>query len=94
MAVQAALGLLFSDRDRDADWIRATWFGNDLVTLSIAVPLLVAGAVSARRGSSCGLLVWLGVLGYSVYNYAFYLFGAALNAFLLLYAIALVTAFI
>src|SRR4029079_1974724 len=47
--------------------------------------------VSGRHASASirAELLWLGTLGYSVYNYAFYLFGAALNAFFPLYAIAL-----
>jgi hypothetical protein len=31
------------------------------------------------------VLLWLGAVGYAFYNYAFYLFGAALNAFFPLY---------
>ena len=89
MATQAVLGLAFPDQYRDADWIRATWFGNDWVTLGLAAPLLVIALVPAARGSSRGILLWLGVLGYGVYNYAFYLFGAALNVFFPLYVACL-----
>ena len=92
MAAQASTELLFPDRYRDARWIRATWFGNDWVTLAIATPLLVASIVAARRGSSRAVLVWLGTLAYAGYNYAFYLFGAALNVFFLFYVCALVAA--
>jgi len=31
------------------EWIKATWFGNDWVTLMVAVPLLVI----ARRSPCC-----------------------------------------
>ena len=79
MALQASTGLLFESQYRDVDWIRATWFGNDWVTLLVAVPLLFAGLVRAAAGSIRGLLLWLGLIGYALYNYAFYLFGAALN---------------
>lgn len=85
MATQAVLGLAFPGQYRDAEWIRATWFGNDWVTLGLAAPLLVIALVPAARGSTKGTLLWLGVLGYGIYNYAFYLFGAALNVFLPLY---------
>ena len=34
--------------------------------------------------------LWLGVLGYAFYNYAYYLFGAALNAFFPIYVVTLV----
>ena len=43
----------------------------------------------ARSGSLRGELLWLGATGYVVYNYAFYLFGAALNPFFPLYVIIL-----
>ena len=39
MVTQALLGLLASGNYRDVAWIKAAWFGNDLVTLLIAVPL-------------------------------------------------------
>lgn len=85
MAVQSILGRAFPEQYRDAEWIRTTWIGNDWITLALGTPLLVAALLLTRRGSTRGLLLWLGMLGYSVYNYAFYLFGAALNVFLPLY---------
>ena len=92
MLAQSALGLLFRGQYRDAEWIAATWLGNDWVTLLVALPLLGAGLVLARRRSQRGLLLWLGMLGYAIYNYAYYLFGAALNAFFPLYLAAVITA--
>lgn len=92
MLVQSGLGLLLPGEYRDVDWITATWLGNDWVSLVVATPLLAAGLVLARRGSPRGLLLWLGALGYAAYNYAFYLFGAALNTFFLLYVAAVVLA--
>lgn len=86
MAAQAGLGLLFPAQYRDADWITATWFGNDCFTLVVAVPLLVMVLVLGRD-SIRGLLLWVGLLGYGVYNYAYYLFGAELNAFFPLYVL-------
>ena len=90
MAVQAALGLALPDRYRDAAWIKAAWFGNDGVTLLVAVPLFAAALLRARRGSVRALLVWLGTVAYVAYNYAYYAVGAALNVFFPLYVGALV----
>ena len=90
MAAQAVLGRVLEGQYRDVAWIRATWFGNDLVTLLLAVPLLVTALVLVRRGSVRALILWLGVLGYSAYNYAYYMLGAALNAFFPLYVLLLV----
>lgn len=83
MAIQSALGLLHPEWYRDAGWIKTTWFGNDWVTLVVAVPLMLYGAT--HRGSPSRMLLWLGTLGYAIYNYAFYLFGAALNVFFPIY---------
>ena len=90
MLVQSVFGRLLQGQYRDVEWIKATWFGNDWVTLVVAVPLLAVAVVLARRGSTRGLLLWLGMLGYAAYNYAYYLLGAALNAFFVLYVSALV----
>jgi hypothetical protein len=92
MVTQASLGLLFPAAYRDVDRIRAAWFGNDLVTLIVAVPLLLAGLLLVDRGSVPGLPLWLGVIWYAAYNYGFYLFGAELNAFFLMYVVAILLA--
>jgi hypothetical protein len=90
MALQAALGLAFPGEYRDEEWIRLSWWGNDLVTLLFAAPALVASAIVSARGSRRASLVELGVVGYGVYNYAFYAYGAALNRFFILYVVAVV----
>lgn len=90
MAAQALFGLLVPGAYRDIAWIKATWFGNDLVTLLVAVPLLAGSVLFASRGSTRARLAWLGILAYAVYNYAYYLLGAALNVFFALYVLAFV----
>lgn len=90
MTVQAAAGILAPAVYRDAGWITAAWYGNDLVTLFVAVPLLVWSLHRARSGSLTGALAWYAMLAYATYNYAYYLFGAEMNAFFLLYAVLFV----
>jgi hypothetical protein len=92
MLAQAALGLGLRSQYRDVAWIAATWLGNDGVTLIVAFPLLIAAAAFSARGSARARLVWLGTLAYALYNYAYYLFGATLNAFFPLYLCALISA--
>lgn len=92
MAAQSVLGLMFRDAYLDAPWIKAAWFGNDLITLILAVPLTIAALVLTRRGSVRGLLFWIGMLGYAVYNYAYYMLGVELNVFFPLYVAALLAA--
>lgn len=83
--VQSAGGLFIGNLYRDNAWVISAWYGNDLVTLIVAVPLFVAALILSIRGSQRAQLVWLGMLAYMLYNYAFYLFGAALNNFFLIY---------
>jgi hypothetical protein len=90
MAVQASAGLLRPGLYRDVEWIRATWFGNDGVTLLVATPVLVLALLRLPAGSERARLLWYGALGYEVYNYAFYMLGAALNALFPLYVAAFV----
>jgi hypothetical protein len=84
-AVEAAGGLLLPGLYRDNLFISSAWKGNDLVTLLVAVPILVAALVFAVRSSGRAQLVWVGMLDFMLYNYAFYLFAAAFNWFFLLY---------
>ena len=89
MVLQSVLGLVFQSitatwsgsRRRGSATIGSRWWSQS--------PLVIA-PLMARRGSVQGLLSWFGLIGYGVYNYAYYLFGAALNAFFLLYVVAFV----
>lgn len=86
LATIASLGGLFLDGlYRDNTFVTSLWGGNDFVTLVVAVPMLVATLILSRRGSQRALLVWLAMLNYMLYNYAFYLFAAAFNWFFLIY---------
>jgi hypothetical protein len=92
MLAQALSGLLFANLYQDLEPIRTGWLGNDVVTLVCAVPLLLVGSVRARQGSIRGLLLWVGLLWYALYNYAFYLLGTALNVHFSLYVAAVLLA--
>lgn len=84
-AVAAGGGVLWPGLYRDNPLVTAAWLGNDLVTLLVAVPTLAASLVLARGGSPRARLVWLGMLLYMLYNFLFYLFGAAFNSLFLAY---------
>ncbi|MFL6079395.1 MAG: hypothetical protein ACJ714_05645 [Ornithinibacter sp.] len=91
MVVQAALGLAVGGLYPEQSWAVAAFRGNDLVTLLVAAPVLALAMVaSRRRESSASVLVWLGMLHYGVYNYAYYAFGAAFSSVFLLHVAALV----
>lgn len=84
-AVASAGGIVIDDLYQDNLLVTSAWYGNDLVTLLVAAPTLVTALLLASRGSQRAQLVWLGMLDYTLYNYAFYLFGAAFNSFFLIY---------
>ena len=84
MVVISVLGLTVEGLYHDGPWAAEAFRGADLVTLVLAAPLLLVGTLLARRGSARGTAVWLGMVGYAIYNYAFYVFGPNFNdAFLL-----------
>ena len=86
LALMASSGGLFMETlYRDNTFIRAAWRGNDVVTLVAAVPAMLFALYRSRKGSARAHLLWLGSLGYMLYNYIFYLYGAAFNVFFLLY---------
>lgn len=86
LAVVVSVAGLFGGIYRDNTWITAAYQGTDIVTLVLAVPLLIAGALLSRRGSARGHLLWVAMLAYMLYGYCFYLFGAAFNVMFLAYA--------
>jgi hypothetical protein len=90
MAAQAATGIAFPRLYRDVGFALDAWRVNDPVTLFVASPIALVSLVFAWRGSTRALLVLLGTMQYALYNYAFYLFGAALNVHFLLYVAAFV----
>lgn len=79
MVIASATGLLIDGLFTDGAWAREAFRGGDLTTLAVAVPILIGSLVFARRGSHAAQAVWLGVLAYSVYNYAYFAFGAEFN---------------
>ncbi len=86
MATASAVGVFATDwLYRDNALITATFRGQDMVTLVVAVPLLLVGLVLEMRGSPRGRVLWLGMLFYSMYAYLFYAVAAAFNQFFLLY---------
>lgn len=84
--VVSAGGFFIGNLYRDNNvFALSAWAGNDLVTLFLALPLLLGSLFLYIKGSLRGQLFWLGMLDYNIYNFAFYLFGAAFNYFFPLY---------
>jgi len=93
MSLQSAFGVLLNPY-RDIAWIALSWLGNDAVTLLLVCPLLAAALTGTRPSQPRWQLARLGLLGYGIYNYAFYMLGAALNAMFPLYIALFVAAFV
>jgi len=79
MAVASAAGVLVRGVYPDGPWAREALRGGDLVTLVLAVPLLLGALIFSARGSRRAQVVWLAMLGYAIYTYAYYVFGAEFN---------------
>lgn len=81
--ITAITSLFFSQLYRDNAFVKTAWYANDWVTVGMSAATLVSlfyvGKFAKAR------LVLVGLLGYFVYNYAFYLFGAFFNVLFLLY---------
>ena len=72
----------------ETPWAREAFRGGDLATLLVAVPLLVGALLAVRRGSVRAQALWIGVLFYTLYMYAYAVFGATFNAAFLLHIAA------
>lgn len=87
LAVLASVaGLLFDGAYREAAPMAEMLRGYDLVTLVFVVPALVLSQLQASRGSDRAQLIWVGMLAYLVYTYAYYLLGTPFNDLFLLHA--------
>jgi len=100
-AIASAGGLIVNSLYQDNEFIKAIWKGNDIVTLFVVIPSMAITLFFTLRKSFKAQLIWMGTLWYMIYNYIFYMYGAAFNKFFLLYVIiftvsvyALVLAFI
>jgi hypothetical protein len=93
-ALASAGGLLINNLYRDNDFVKLAWRTNDMITLFVVVPLLIISVFLSQKGFQRWLLIWIGLLGYTFYNFAFYLFGTAFNLFFLVYtALVSISAF-
>lgn len=81
--VATATGLFAKDIYRDNVFVQTAWQANDWLTLLTVLPLMLF--VLLTKKTIRVHLLWAGLLGYLIYNYAFYLFGAAFNKAFLVY---------
>ena len=83
--VATTVGLFVPDFYRDARVLLPQVYGQDLLTLAVAVPAFGISLYYATRGSLPAYVAWLGVTGYLLYTYASYSFVTAFNELYLVY---------
>jgi hypothetical protein len=81
----SAAGLLIGGLYEDDESLVAMLRGYDLIALVVVAPVLGATLLPAIRTRPRAQLLWVGMLAYSVYNYALYLFGTQYNSAFLLH---------
>lgn len=86
MCIQTISSLIFPIY-LDTNWVKDTWFGNDLVTLLIVCPLFLLTILIRKPLFK---IIHLGCLGYVVYNYIFYLLGTEINRLFLVYILLVI----
>lgn len=85
MIVASGGGLFLDGLYLDSLNVEAALRGGDLVNLLVAAPILLVAMSLAGRGSIRAHLVWLAVLAYAAYGYAYYVFGPTFNDFFLIH---------
>lgn len=70
---------------RETPYSRTGGYSSDLIDLFLVLPILLISGIRGYRGSLPARLVWLGTLGYLLYNLVFYAFGVRFNPMFLVY---------
>ena len=85
LAAGSAAGLFIGGLYRDPASVAAMFRGYDLVALMVIAPSLAVTLLPALRQSARALLVRTGLLAYSVYHTAVYVFGTEFNDIFLIH---------
>jgi hypothetical protein len=85
LAAGSVAGLFVDGLYRDPASVAAMFRGYDLVTIAIVVPSLAVTLLPALRRSARAILVRTGLLAYSVYHSAVYVFGTEFNDIFLIH---------
>jgi len=84
-AAASALTLFLPDLLRGPDVMNGSARGTGLIVVFVTVPLLIAAMWATARGSTLGLLVWLGAVAHVLYQSVLFLFATPSNDLFLLY---------
>lgn len=83
-AATSGLTLVVPDVLRGPAVMNGSARGTGLVVLFVTVPVLVVGMRATARGSTIGLLVWLGAIAHVLYQSVLFLFATPFNHLFLL----------
>jgi len=90
--IASAVGVFYPAVFRDTSVTAGNARGTDLVLIVVALPALVIAMALTARGSLRAQIVWLGTLGYILYNALFFAFAVAFNPLFLVYIAVLALA--
>ncbi len=85
LAVASGGGVFIQGLYHDNPYFVAQGRGQDLVSLVVVLPILIATAFLARRGSPRAWILWLGALVYLIYTYVVAAFDVKFNSLFLVY---------
>lgn len=74
---------------RETPYSRTGGYSSDIIDLFLVLPVLLVSGLKGYRGSLPARLIWLGTLGYLLYNFVIYAFGVRFNALFLVYCATL-----
>ncbi len=87
--ITSVAGIFVRDLYRDRPFAVAVWYADNWITLLIAGPVSALALIPAARGRLTAVLILLGTAYYLLYNYAFFVFGVALNPMFIFYVAVL-----
>lgn len=71
---------------QDETYFATQGIAQDFISLFVTVPVLLISFFFARKGSIRARLIWMGMLGYTLYSYILYAFYVHFNSLFLVYA--------
>ena len=87
LAAASVLGIVFQTDLHPAEAVRPFGVPTDIISLTVALPILIRSMRSARRGTLVGLLCWPGILLYVPYINLVYVFGVPFGSTFPLYLV-------
>jgi hypothetical protein len=78
-AAAAGLSVFLPSVLAGADVTKGNLRGTAAVLLVVGLPVLTIGLLRSACGSACAQVIWLGVLGYLLYQAVLFCFGTPLN---------------